>query len=80
MQSEEHALSNSDDATLPDDPDFSDPIDAFPSMRHAFAYGSGVFNQPGLYENNGKKAMVDFIFVVENPASWHYKVDQTSLL
>ena len=32
-------------------------------MRHAFAYGSGVFNQPVLYESDGKKAMIDFIIV-----------------
>lgn len=80
MKSEQLALSNSDDTALPDEPDFSDLIDAFPSMRHAFAYGSGVFNQPGLYEDIGKKAMIDFIFVVENSASWHYKVEQMSVL
>ncbi|BDA51403.1 phosphatidate cytidylyltransferase, mitochondrial [Coccomyxa sp. Obi] len=73
MQSEGLPSRNSNDTTLPDDPDFSDLIDEFPGMRHAFAYGSGVFNQPGLYEDNVKKAMIDFIFVVENPASWHYK-------
>ena len=76
MQSGKLALSDSDDTTFLDDPDISDLIDAFPSMRHAFAYGSGVFHQPGLYKSDGKKAMIDFIFVVENPASWHYKVEQ----
>ena len=25
-------------------------LDSFPPVQHAFAYGSGVFKQPGLYE------------------------------
>ena len=25
-------------------------LDSFPPVQHAFAYGSGVFEQPGLYD------------------------------
>lgn len=53
----------------------------FPSLRHAFAYGSGIYTQPGLYNGGtllADRASLDFIFVVENPASWHYEVHQRS--
>ena len=38
-------------------------------MRLAFAYGSGVFQQQGHI--NMSKNMIDLIFVVNNPISWH---------
>lgn len=47
----------------------------FPSVSHAFAYGSGIFPQPGLYSAGGKKGpMIDLIFVVPNAREWHSKV------
>jgi hypothetical protein len=82
METDRTSLSNASDSFLPEDPEqsFQDVIEEFPSMRHAFAYGSGVFSQPGLYEKKSERAMIDFIFVVEKPASWHYKVSPLSAL
>jgi len=44
-------------------------LSQFPAVRHAFAYGSGVFEQPGLYAaaggagaGAGARPMLDFIF------------------
>ena len=47
-----------------------------PIVQHAFAYGSGIFPQKGLYESGGKGKgpMLDFIFAVEDPSSWHEQV------
>ena len=49
---------------------FSKILSNFPSpLRLAFAYGSGVFQQHGhaaVTQN-----MLDFIFVVDNPVTWH---------
>ena len=51
-------------------------LDLFPAVRHAFAYGSGVFVQPGLYdaESKAQKPMLDFIFAVDSPEEWHQQV------
>jgi translocator assembly and maintenance protein 41 len=52
-------------------------IDQFPSVQHAFAYGSGVFTQPGLYADDRKKhegPMIDLIFAVDDPLAWHKEV------
>jgi mitochondrial translocator assembly and maintenance protein 41 len=58
-----------------------DLIDHFPSVQHAFAYGSGVFKQPGLYSDDTKQhegPMVDLIFAVDDPIAWHNEVKGTS--
>ena len=39
-----------------------------PCWPLAFAYGSGVFKQPG---NESKSNMKDFVLVVENSEEWH---------
>jgi len=39
------------------------------AMRLVFAYGSGVFQQDG--NANVAKNMIDFIFAVDEPVSWH---------
>ncbi|XP_033734378.1 phosphatidate cytidylyltransferase, mitochondrial-like [Pecten maximus] len=45
-------------------------LNNFPSgMQMAFAYGSGVFKQKG--QNDTKQNMMDFIFVVDDPLTWH---------
>ena len=58
-------------------------LNQFPAVRHAFAYGSGVFEQPGLYAaaaggGGGNSAvarpMLDFIFAVDSPIDWHHEV------
>jgi len=50
----------------------SDALKEFPPVQHAFAYGSGVFHQPGLYKSrSGARPMIDFIFAVDNPQQWH---------
>jgi len=55
---------------------FDKILKAFPAIDHAFAYGSGVFGQPGLY--SGAKAaaapMLDLVFGVQDPISWHRTV------
>lgn len=48
--------------------------DHFPvaGIDHAFAYGSGVLPQPGLYPGGGSEApMVDLLFIVREPINWH---------
>ena len=52
-------------------------IDYFPSVQHAFAYGSGVFKQPGLYADGTTQhegPMIDMIFAVDDPLAWHQEV------
>ena len=54
-------------------------LSQFPAVRHAFAYGSGVFEQPGLYAAAGgngacARPMLDFIFAVDSPIDWHHEV------
>ena len=55
----------------------------FPPVCHAFAYGSGVMHQPGLYEqtqastsgrSQNSSPMVDLIFAVKDAHAWHSKV------
>lgn len=49
----------------------------FPPISYGFAYGSGVFVQPDLYQPNapaGSGPMLDFIFAVEDPVAWHTQV------
>ena len=50
--------------------DYPSIVSSFPSVRHAFAYGSAAFFQPGLYED-GKRPMLDLILVVDSPSYWH---------
>ena len=49
---------------------------SFPTVRHAFAYGSGIFVQPGLYSKGTgvQGPMLDFILAVDNPVEWHTQV------
>jgi hypothetical protein len=51
----------------------------FPTIDFGFAYGSGVFVQPDLYQPDapaGSGPMLDFIFAVENPVAWHGQVGE----
>jgi hypothetical protein len=45
-----------------------------PAVRHAIAYGSGVFKQPGLYTTNASHAMLDFLLIVDDASNWHEQV------
>lgn len=48
-----------------------------PGISFGFAYGSGVFVQPDLYQPNapaGSGPMLDFIFAVSDPIAWHQQV------
>lgn len=51
-------------------------LEHFPRVDHAFAYGSGVFGQPGLYVPGSarKRPVIDFIFGVKDPIAWHQEV------
>eukprot|EP00873_Tetraselmis_striata_P002603 jgi/Tetstr1/422867/TSEL_013658.t1 len=53
--------------------ELEESLEQFPPVRHAFAYGSGVFQQPGLYrpDGSGGAPMIDFVLVVDDPARWH---------
>ena len=44
---------------------------SFPGVQHAFAYGSAVFAQPGAEALRIGAPMVDYIFAVDDPVSWH---------
>jgi hypothetical protein len=83
--------------TAPDQPldALHSVLESFPPVQHAFAYGSGIFKQPGLYNEQqggagsgtgsasggGDRPMLDFIFGVEDPVAWHAEVcSLTSLL
>lgn len=37
----------------------------------AFAYGSGVFRQQGTSQGQMDKNMLDFVFAVDDPVTWH---------
>ncbi|KAE8612789.1 hypothetical protein XENTR_v10012988 [Xenopus tropicalis] len=37
----------------------------------AFAYGSGVFRQSGTPQNDAGNKMLDFVFAVDDPVTWH---------
>ena len=57
------------------EPELAAVLQQFPPVAHAFAYGSGVFRQPGLYTlGSGDRPMLDFIFAVDAPAQWHAQV------
>lgn len=48
-----------------------------PPVQFAFAYGSGVFHQPGLYDRasgNSLPPMIDLMFAVQDPEIWHAEV------
>jgi hypothetical protein len=51
-------------------------ISELPPVDYAFAYGSAVYHQPGLYESHTAETspLVDFIFAVEDPVTWHAEV------
>eukprot|EP00798_Chlamydomonas_sp_ICE-L_P032130 gene32130-16653_t len=65
----------------------SSVLQHFPPIQHAFAYGSGVKRQPGLYDNDdgstslpqtatssqdtSQAPMIDLIFAVDNAKEWH---------
>ena len=38
-------------------------------VRHALAYGSGVFEQPGAQKD--PERMVDLLLMVDDPTAWH---------
>ena len=61
-------------------PELAAVLEDFPPVDHAFAYGSGVFRQPGLYSRGASKPMLDFIFAVESPHCWHKQVHPQVLL
>eukprot|EP00033_Pygsuia_biforma_P003566 GCRY01003901.1.p1 GENE.GCRY01003901.1~~GCRY01003901.1.p1 ORF type:complete len:221 (+),score=5.40 GCRY01003901.1:156-818(+) len=48
---------------------FQSVLNSFPKIQFGFGYGSGVFEQKGYSDKS--KPMVDFIFVVDDPLSWH---------
>jgi len=55
--------------------ELSEFLKTLPSVQHAFAYGSGIFQQEGLYAAaGGKGPMLDFILAVDNPREWHDQV------
>ena len=59
------------------EPELAAVLQQFPPVAHAFAYGSGVFRQPGLYTLGGEdKPMLDFIFAVDAPMLWHEQVQR----
>ena len=61
-------------------PELAAVLQHFPPVAHAFAYGSGVFRQPGLYTLGGDdKPMLDFIFAVDAPLRWHEQVHTTRI-
>lgn len=50
-------------------------LEQFPPVEAAFAYGSGVFTQPKLYDASSQdRPMLDFVFVVECAQDWHLEV------
>ena len=57
--------------SLSPSPSLQTVLEAFPPVHHAFAYGSSVFPQPGAEALRGAPPLVDFIFAVDDPLSWH---------
>jgi len=54
--------------------DLAAPLAGLPPVAAAWAYGSAVFAQPGLYnaaEAGSPPPMVDFLLAVADPAAWH---------
>ncbi|KAK9791826.1 hypothetical protein WJX73_002444 [Symbiochloris irregularis] len=49
-----------------------DVLQLLPRVRHAFAYGSAVHLQPGLYApERAQQQLVDFIMAVDDTDAWH---------
>nr|XP_033782176.1 phosphatidate cytidylyltransferase, mitochondrial isoform X2 [Geotrypetes seraphini] len=47
-------------------------LSCFPQdLSLAFAYGSGVFRQTGTSPSQSQSNMVDFVFAVDDPVTWH---------
>lgn len=47
-------------------------LSQFPQdLSLAFAYGSGVFKQQGTTQGQMGKNMLDFVFAVDDPVTWH---------
>ncbi|KAM9325431.1 phosphatidate cytidylyltransferase, mitochondrial [Gastrophryne carolinensis] len=47
-------------------------LSCFPQdISLAFAYGSAVFRQSGASQSNAKNNMLDFVFAVDDPVTWH---------
>lgn len=59
--------------------ELSEFLKTLPSVQHAFAYGSGIFQQQGLYIAGGTGPMLDFILAVDDPREWHDKVQGAHL-
>jgi hypothetical protein len=59
--------------------ELSEFLKTLPSVQHAFAYGSGIFQQRGLYAAGGTGPMLDFIIAVDDPIEWHDKVHKSCL-
>ena len=57
--------------------ELSEFLKTLPTVQHAFAYGSGIFQQEGLYSAGSKGPMLDFILAVDNPEEWHDQVKLT---
>lgn len=55
------------------DPIFEDVERLLPPVAHAFAYGSGVFHQPDLYQGTARP-MIDYILAVDDCHAWHSEV------
>eukprot|EP00605_Chrysophyceae_sp_TOSAG23-4_P002969 GSChrysophyteH1.ASY1.ANO1.3271.1 assembled CDS len=56
------------------DEDYDELLQRFPSVRFAFAYGSGAIEQAGYsqkYASVSDGPMLDMIFAVDDPAAWH---------
>ena len=54
--------------------ELSEFLKTLPTVQHAFAYGSGIFQQEGLYSAGSKGPMLDFILAVDDPEEWHDQV------
>jgi len=46
-------------------------LETFPPVRHAFAYGSRVFSQPGAAALQDEPPLLDLLFAVDDAESWH---------
>lgn len=52
-----------------------DVLELVPAVRYAFAYGSAVLTQPGLYRpQEAAGQLVDFVMAVDNTTLWHEQV------
>ena len=58
--------------------DLAAPLRSLPPFAAAWAYGSAVFAQPGLYDEGATPTsasrpppMVDYLVAVPDPAAWH---------